>query len=793
MDGHREGFLERVEAFLKRHGEQEAFPEAPEGTETWQVRFVAHPVEPNRWRVLDANGKRKDGAEASMRIKVEDRNGRKTRDPAAPGYTMRVFVEDVIHATCIHCDACRLAGWSHHPVCAKRVHFVMGVEEKGNVHPIARTRKLCTACGRTIAVSSRTCPLCRSDTRNHAYLTCTTHLLHGMVHGNGCGHLLRINGRQGGSMALSGKQLMVLWDDLCHDLGARKISVEDVSNWHGMEFRMLHLAAHGSTWYGRFGYKWARGSYNHTEDEWKRCTKTVQHFPLKHILEDLHATGMKESDLAHTILHYGDLTKATTVGALLRGMLECFRKAAADERDRGILPACGPRSGSPLCNGIPTLCRVMSGKTSTGSGRDPVAPVPTTSRWQDQETPLAEERRRARNGKRPSKGKRGRTRIAQGRTPSCRWVPARVSRAQQAVVEVLKDRKGGPISRQDLRDLVRLHIGDTGLLDHVLKTVGECTVGKYKVRRAADSQSGVMQYSLVAAQRQNHEDIQTDAAGGSADARLVGEKRKAGHLVFSEHNGASHPATTEQKTTNPPSSSRDAINAVLLVYHQVLLEYKPANVRRHGSKRSKGLKGQDFQECCQVLLDTKHFVKVYEGDALPPHPGGDTIRVRCSAHVVDMPPSLQPAPRRRRRPPAPQPPPEVVSMPASGTFGDLKRRAQSTFATIYPIFQAWQVKEVDGLRHVANRTRVSTVLRDGATVMLRGTGVAVDSTWRFETGLDHWVVRCSCGTTDDDGERMLECERCGTWLHTRCLGITDAQAIPACFVCPDCGPSDRSA
>eukprot|EP00894_Picocystis_sp_ML_P002998 jgi/Pico_ML_1/53515/g4050.t1 len=224
MDGHREGFLERVEAFLKRHGEQEAFPEAPEGTETWQ--------------------------------------------------------------------------------------------------------------------------------------------------------------------------LMVLWDDLCHDLGARKISVEDVSNWHGMEFRMLHLAAHGSTWYGRFGYK------------------------------------------------------------------------------------------------------------------------------------------------------------------------------------------------QDLRDLVRLHIGDTGLLDHVLKTVGECTVGKYK---------------------------------------------------------------------------------------------------------------------------------------------------------------------------------------------------------------AWQVKEVDGLRHVANRTRVSTVLRDGATVMLRGTGVAVASTWRFETGLDHWVVRCSCGTTDDDGERMLECERCGTWLHTRCLGITDAQAIPACFVCPDCGPSDRSA
>lgn len=49
----------------------------------------------------------------------------------------------------------------------------------------------------------------------------TTHLLHGLVHSNGYGHLLRVNGREGGSRFLSGCHIMDFWDRLCKYLGVR--------------------------------------------------------------------------------------------------------------------------------------------------------------------------------------------------------------------------------------------------------------------------------------------------------------------------------------------------------------------------------------------------------------------------------------------------------------------------------------------------------------------------------------------------------------------------------------------
>ena len=48
-----------------------------------------------------------------------------------------------------------------------------------------------------------------------------THLLHGMVHMNGFGHLIRVNGREGGSRFLSGCDIMGFWDRLCKTLRVR--------------------------------------------------------------------------------------------------------------------------------------------------------------------------------------------------------------------------------------------------------------------------------------------------------------------------------------------------------------------------------------------------------------------------------------------------------------------------------------------------------------------------------------------------------------------------------------------
>ncbi|XP_057497201.1 PHD finger protein MALE MEIOCYTE DEATH 1-like isoform X3 [Actinidia eriantha] len=48
-----------------------------------------------------------------------------------------------------------------------------------------------------------------------------THLLHGLIHCNGFGHLLCINGIEGGSKFLCGREIMDLWDRICTNLHAR--------------------------------------------------------------------------------------------------------------------------------------------------------------------------------------------------------------------------------------------------------------------------------------------------------------------------------------------------------------------------------------------------------------------------------------------------------------------------------------------------------------------------------------------------------------------------------------------
>jgi hypothetical protein len=47
-------------------------------------------------------------------------------------------------------------------------------------------------------------------------------------------------------------------------------------------------------------------------------------------------------------------------------------------------------------------------------------------------------------------------------------------------------------------------------------------------------------------------------------------------------------------------------------------------------------------------------------------------------------------------------------------------------------------------------------------------------------------VQCCCGVGDDDGERMIMCDSCGFWVHTRCNGLRDNQQEPSGFACKPC-------
>jgi hypothetical protein len=55
--------------------------------------------------------------------------------------------------------------------------------------------------------------------------------------------------------------------------------------------------------------------------------------------------------------------------------------------------------------------------------------------------------------------------------------------ATRVIVEALKRAEFRWVSRQDVRDAARAYIGDTGLLDFVLKSLGNHVVGNYLVRR----------------------------------------------------------------------------------------------------------------------------------------------------------------------------------------------------------------------------------------------------------------------------------------------------------------------
>ncbi|XP_076942343.1 PHD finger protein At1g33420-like [Bidens hawaiensis] len=193
-----------------------------------------------------------------------------------------VVEEDVMRSRSVYCDQCRVVGWSGNPVCGKRYHFIIksdGTSISGN--------KPCAGCGALVHLSDSRCKSCNhvmktEDIEDWLYnqLDHTNHLLHGVVHMNGYGHILRVNGREGGSWFLSGSHIMDFWDRLCRALGVRQVSVMDVSKKYGLEFRLLHSVIKGHPWYGDWGYKFGGGSYGISYEAYNNAIETLANMPL---------------------------------------------------------------------------------------------------------------------------------------------------------------------------------------------------------------------------------------------------------------------------------------------------------------------------------------------------------------------------------------------------------------------------------------------------------------------------------------------------------------------------------
>ncbi|XWS61774.1 hypothetical protein CRYUN_Cryun07bG0154500 [Craigia yunnanensis] len=79
---------------------------------------------------------------------------------------------------------------------------------------------------------------------------------------------------------------------------------------------------------------------------------------------------------------------------------------------------------------------------------------------------------------------------------NCRWLTKRVEAATLVIVEALKRAEFRWVSRQEVRETARAYIGDTGLLDFVLKSLGSHIVGNYLVHRCFNPVTKVLEYSL---------------------------------------------------------------------------------------------------------------------------------------------------------------------------------------------------------------------------------------------------------------------------------------------------------
>ncbi|KAF6160998.1 hypothetical protein GIB67_007639 [Kingdonia uniflora] len=214
-----------------------------------------------------------------------------------------------------------------------------------------------------------------------------------------------------------------------------KITVEDSSVKRSMDLRLLFGVAYGHSWFGRWGYKFYHGSFGVTKHNYEAAIWVLSSLNIDNVLEDL---GRESRDkLVKEIVYvYREMsdTQLTMIIYLIKFMLTV-------------------KSRAPVQRKIVTK-----------------PPPPAKA---------IKPRKSLKKNNKPTKYKKFKSFISE---MDSRWPKRRLEYAAEVIIEVLKELQGG-MSRQEVRDAARLHIGDTGLLDFVIKSINNYIVGNYVVLR----------------------------------------------------------------------------------------------------------------------------------------------------------------------------------------------------------------------------------------------------------------------------------------------------------------------
>ncbi|XP_061375222.1 PHD finger protein At1g33420-like [Gastrolobium bilobum] len=583
-----------------------------------------------------------------------------------------IVEEDVIQSrNSVYCDQCRVIGWSGNPVCRKRYHFIIRAHSSNAIEPYQRP---CSRCSNLVQLSEQRCKWCNNaitadEIENLVYLQIedNTHLLHGVVHSNGHGHLLTLNGREGGSKLLSGSDILGFWDALCATLSVRKVSVMDLSKKFGLEYRLLHAITKGHSWFGNWGYEFGTGSYALTQDIYQKAVNTLSCIPLSSFM--FWGRG-PQNHLQSVIFLYQSLAdnELLTIKDLFSFLLTLIREFRK--------PLMTKTSEQHEC-------------TSTSN-------------------------------------------------VSCAWSSRDVEEVQKSFIKVLlasgaysEDRW---VSGRALKGAVFKGVASPKLLNYSLKHLGgKLAANGMVVRSQCNPISMAVEFRL--------EPLSIVQKGFGTNSSYPSEEQVISDMRF-----------LFDSIMNPDEMVSNG--------HPIMKKRVADSVRK--------------------LLDCKQFMKDYKLEKVAVEKPS-VIRLWCNVELSDQPKD------------DPSPPPELIILPLNATVANLKSEATSAFQEVYVMYKRFQAEKLLGYGSVSDSLTLKFLLGTSDSVQIQGKCLAKYrlNRFRMERGTETWEVDCSCGTKDDDGEKMLACDTCGVWQHTRCAGIDNSDAIPSKFVCLKCLNSYR--
>ncbi|KAB2610010.1 PHD finger protein MALE STERILITY 1-like [Pyrus ussuriensis x Pyrus communis] len=589
----------------------------------------------------------------------------------APTHVVLLVVEEPIEASLNrHCKECQDVGWGQHMVCNKKYHFVL---------PSSDTMVAACWNGKGGNASDGGLLLPNPTTTNNPnerkssnnLVELEGHMMHGVFHSNGFGHLLCVNGVETG-FDLAGRQILDFWDRLCTGLHARKVSLNDNSHKRGMELRLIHGVTYSEPWFGRWDYKFDRGTFCVTQQMYQKAIEALQGMPLCLLINHL-VTSNHEIPLIFS--RYSTLSdnSLVTIGDLFHFMLEL----------KSRLP--------PTNHQNPCIDSIYN----TGV--------------------LAE--------------------------TNCRWSPKRFRW----------------VSRQEVRDAARAYIGDIGLLDFVLKLLGNHIVGNYLVCRTLNLATKVLEYCL--------EDISNHASPNHRDGLLMhSPKAKAAWYKLSKFR---------------------LMKDMFYMYKYVLKDQKMSNAGIFSA----------IPMAVRIILNSKYLVKDYCSEVVPMKVeylsmDGEsniycTISLKNNSEEDDDDNSKS---IRNNNNAIILQPYECVTLKNNATFDDLKQEVERNFKEIYWGLRGFVVDSIANLNNAKGKDLVFGMVEVGQKIVLEGRsskrmgGVSEI----YECGAAYYVVDCPCGAKEDDGERMVSCDICEVRQHTLCVRIPDSEQVPHIFLCNRC-------